>query len=230
MKIIIVGIGNFGGSLAIKLSEAGHEIIAVDDNMSKLDAIKDRITQTVQLDATDIEAIKNLPVKEADLVVIAIGENFGSSVMTTAIFKQLHAKKIISRSISTLHHTVVDAIGVDEIVSPEQESAERLAKKISMTSVVDSFKLSDDYSIVEIKLPIKFENKTINEMNFREEYGLNVVTVLRLEETKNIFGKTSKENKAIGVPTPETKLIENDVLVVFGLRKDIDRFINNHCQ
>jgi trk system potassium uptake protein TrkA len=156
MKYIIVGLGNFGASLAQKLTEIGHEVIGVDCDLSRVEGMKEIITHSICLDGTDAKAVNHLPLKDTDAVLICIGENQGANVMATAMMKKMNVKRLISRAISPLHQTVLEAMGVDEIVHPEQESASRWAKRLNMKGVVDSFEITADYSIVEARAPQKF--------------------------------------------------------------------------
>lgn len=225
MKFIIIGLGNFGASLAVKLTAMGHDVIGADSDIQKLELFKNSITHVVSLDCTDAQAISTLPLKEANVVVVAIGENFGASVMATALLKQMKVNKLISRSMSSLHETVIEAIGVDEIVSPEEESAERLAKRLESANVVDSFELSEDYSIVEITVPKRYIGVTLEEADFRGRYKLNIVTVKKLAEVKNIFGSTKIKPNVMGVISPLYKFEKGDILVVFGKEEDVEKFL-----
>jgi len=161
MKYIIVGLGNFGSSLAEKLTALGNEVIGIDTRMSKVDDFKERITHTICMDSTDEFTVTGLPLKDTDVVVVAIGEDEGASIMTTALFKNLQVKRLISRAVNPLHEKVLKAIGVDEIVHPEEETAERWAKKLCINNVIDSFELGDGYSIIEVSVPEKYVGKTI---------------------------------------------------------------------
>lgn len=225
MKYIVVGLGSFGASLAEKLTEEGNEVIAIDTNMSKVEYYKERITHTICMDATDEFTVSGLPLKDTDMVVVAIGEDKGANVMTTALFKNFQVKRLISRAIDDLHEKVLRAIGVDEIVHPEEESAERWAKKLCLKGVVDSFELSDDYSIVEVNVPLKFDGKTIREINIRETYNLLVLTTITNKEEKSIVGKTRNVTKVKGVASPDNRLNKADILVVYGANKDIKKFL-----
>lgn len=128
MKFIIVGLGNFGASLAEKLTQQGNEVIGIDAKMEKVNSLKEKISHTICMDATSEETVRDLPLQNTDIVMICIGEDQGVNVMVTALFKNLKVKRLISRSINTLHENVLKAIGVDEIVRPEEETAERWAK------------------------------------------------------------------------------------------------------
>lgn len=225
MKYIIVGLGSFGASLAVKLTEEGNEVIGIDTNMNKVENYKERISHTICMDSTDEFTVSGLPLKDTDMVIVAIGENKGANIMTTALFKNFQVKRLISRSIDTLHEKVLHAIGVDEIVHPEEESAERWAKKLCLKGVVDSFELSDDYSIVEVNVPLKFDGKTIREINIRETYNLLVLTTITNKEEKSIVGKTRNVTKVKGVASPDNRLNKADILVVYGANKDIKKFL-----
>src|SRR5699024_380870 len=132
MKFIIVGLGNFGASLAEKLTQQGNEVIGIDVKMEKVNAFKEKISYTICMDATNKETVSDLPIQNTDIVMICIGEDQGVNVMATALFKNLNVKRLISRSNNTLHEDILKAIGVDEIVRPEEETAERWAKKLCL--------------------------------------------------------------------------------------------------
>jgi len=227
MKYIIIGLGSFGASLAEKLTEQGNEVIGIDTNMDKVDNYKERISHTICMDATDEFTVSGLPYKDADMIIVAIGENRGANVMATALFKNLQVKRLISRAIDSLHEKVLHAIGVDEIVHPEEESAERWAKKLCFKGVVDSFELSDDYSIVEVNVPERYFGKTIRDSKIREDYNLLVLTTIANTQEKAIIGKTRKVTKVQGVASPNNLLNPNDFLVVYGSNKDIKHFLKD---
>lgn len=221
MKYIVVGLGNFGAYLATRLTNLGHEVIGIDTREAKIDSLKDSITHVIMMDATDAQALKILPYKDADVVIVAIGEDFGASIMVTALFKQLNVKRLIGRSINKVHETVISAIGVDEIIHPEEDSAERMAKKLQMKGVLDSLDVSEDYNIIEVTSPTKYVGSTIAETQIRQNYNINILTIIKLEEKANIFGNKTKVKKVQGVLSGETKIEEGDILLLFGHIKDL---------
>ncbi len=227
MKYIIVGLGNFGSYLAKRLTELGHEVVGVDTSEQKVEQIKDQITHAVTLNATDPQAIKSLPMKGCDVVIIAIGEDVGASIMTTAIFKQLQFKRIIGRAINSLHETVIRALGVEEIIHPEEETAERLAKRLEFRGVLDSLEISADYNIVEVKVPKKYIGQSIAAGNFREKYLLNILTVIKMDAKTNLFGVKIPTREVLGVVSPTYVFEENDLLLIFGKINDIEEFLES---
>ena len=225
MKYIIVGLGNFGASLSEKLTAAGNEVIGIDTRMEKIDMYKERISHTICMDATDEFTVSGLPLKDTDIVIVAIGEDQGSNLMATALFKNLQVKRLISRAINPLHEKVLQAIGVDEIVHPEEETAERWAKKLCLNNVVDSFELNDDYSILEVNVPNEYIGQTIREVGFRRHYNLLVLTTIKKTEVKNTLGKTHVQQNVQGVVTPDLTLEADHILVLYGSNKDLQIFL-----
>jgi len=228
MQFIIIGLGNFGAWLGDKLTQAGHEVIGIDNKMERVEAYKDKLTHVIKLDSTDLHALKTLPLKDVDAVIVAIGEDIGASLLTTALLKQLKVNRIIGRVISPVHETVITAIGIDEVVHPEQETAERWSKKLDMQGVVESFNISGDYNIIEVKTPPRYADKTIEKCEIREKYDLNVITILRSESKESIFGFEKTVKNSIGVVRADTIIMGDDLLVMFGHIKDIKRFIEDH--
>jgi trk system potassium uptake protein TrkA len=226
MKYIIAGLGNFGASLAEKLTAQGNEVIGIDKSMSKVDMYKEKISHTICMDATDEATVSGLPLNNTDVVIVAIGEDQGANVMTTALFKNFEVKRLISRAIDPLHEKVLKAIGVDEIVHPEEETAERWAKKLCLNNVVDSFELSGDYSIIEISIPNQFIGKTIREIELRAKFNLLALTTIKKTEVKSVVGKTVNKDRVQGVAKPETILEKDDILVVYGSNLDLRKFTN----
>lgn len=225
MKYIIVGLGNFGASLAQKLTAQGNEVIGIDTTMVKVDLFKEKISHTIQMDATEEFTVSGLPLEDTDVVIIAIGEDEGANIMATALFKNMQVKRLISRAINPLHEKVLEAIGVNEIVHPEEETAERWAKKLSLNNVVNSFELSEDYSIIEAEVPEEHIGKSIKEIGFRGKYDLLVLTIIKKSEVKSLLGKSRTELKIQGIATPEQQLEENDLLVLYGSNNSLQTFL-----
>lgn len=227
MKYIIIGLGNFGASLAEKLTEMGNEVIGVDVNMSKVEAIKDRITHAVNLDSTDITAVSNLPLQDTDVVIVGIGEDKGANIMATALMKQLHVKRLISRAVSPLQEMVLEAMGVDEIIHPEEETAERWSKKLNLQGVVDSFEVNQDFSIVETEVPEEYDGKTLEEVGLKRKYDIIVLTTIKLTREKNKLGAEKEVSTVQGVASARTVLHKYDIMVLYGHNKNIKKLLKD---
>jgi len=221
MKYIIVGLGNFGAALAEKLTQQGNEVIGIDSSMAKVTSLKEKISHTICLNATDEQTVSDLPLKNTDVVMICIGEDQGTNVLATALFKNLGVKRLISRSINPLHEKILRAIGVDEIVRPEEETAERWAKKLCLKGVVDSFELNKNYSVVEVQTPSEMVGKTIKEIGFRNKHNLVILTIIKQTLVSSKLGKDTTITNVQGIPQLDTILQHDDILVLYGSNADL---------
>lgn len=222
MKVIVFGLGNFGMSLSLSLTETGNEVIGIDKNMEKVNLVKDKISHAICMDSTNELAYDAVPLKDADKVVVAIGENEGAAIITTAIIKKLSDVKIISRALSPIHDTVLEAMGIYSIIHPEQESADRLTKQINFKSTLENYQLDDNFTISEVLAKPEFFNKSLQELDTIDKYHLTLITIIRKREKRNLIGKKTIKKESIGRPLPETVIEEGDILVVYGNNKDIE--------
>lgn len=227
MKYIIVGLGNFGASLGIALTRQGHEVIAIDSSMQKVEAYKEVISHTICMDATDEYTVKGLPIGDTDIVVVAIGENQGENVMATALFKTLKAKRLISRSINPLHEKVLQAIGIDDLIHPEEEAAKRWAKRLSLRYFVDSFALNEHFSLVEISIPKTLIGQTVDHLQLEQKFNIRLLSTLRYEYYEDSFGRTQRKPSIQGLAQPEQVLQDKDVLIIYGANKHINQFLRS---
>lgn len=224
MKIIVFGLGNFGMSLSLSLTETGNEVIGIDKQMDKINLVKDKISHAICMDSTNELAYDAVPLKDADKVVVAIGENEGAAIITTAIIKKLSDVKIISRALSPIHDTVLEAMGIHSIIHPEQDSADRLTKQINFKSTLENYQLDNNYTISEVKAKKEFFGKTLEELDSIDKYSLTLITIIRKKEKRNLIGKKTITRETIGRTTPETIVQEDDILVVYGYNKDIEMY------
>lgn len=225
MKFIVFGLGNFGSSLSEQLVQLGHEVIGVDENMEKVDRYKHTITHTIAMDSTNREAIEQLPLNNTDAAIVGIGENEGANILTTALLKQIGVKRIVCRITSPIQRVVLEAMNIEEFVNPEVSSAERLALKLDLPGVINSFQINPDYRLLEVGIPDRYVGKTIEELELAQRYNLVLVTILKEVSRKNIFGSENSELKVMGIVPPGTVLQKRDVLLLFGSPKDLESFI-----
>ena len=225
MKFIVFGLGHFGSALSIQLVELGHEVIAVDNKLEQVDKFKHRITHAIALDATSPEAVEQLPLKDVDAAIVGMGEDEGATIMTTALLKQLKVKRIICRVTSPLQKIVLEAMKIQEFVNPEESSAERLALKLDLPGVVDSFRIDHNYRLLEVRVPLRYVGRTITELDLTSRYRLVPVTILKRIGNKNSLGQETSELKVMGIVPPETILQDGDILLLFGAPRDLEEFI-----
>jgi len=226
MKFIVIGLGNFGSALSARLTSMGHEVIGLDGNREKTELFKDTITQTICMDVTNEQALSTLPLKECDYAIVTIGEDFGASVMTTALLKQAGVKKLVSRAINPLHHKVIEALGVDLILQPEYDAASRFADSILFSGLSNSYDITDEYKIIEARLPDRYDGMLLSEVDFTNRHSLLILTVIRTEESKSLFGHVQRKKKSLGLPSASQQLKLGDQIVLFGKLKDIEGLLN----
>ena len=227
MKYIILGLGNFGASLAEKLTEMGNEVIGVDINMSKVEMMKDKISHVVALDSTDITAVTNLPVKDTDVVIVAIGEDKEANILATALMKQLKVKRLIGRAVSPLQKMILEAMEVTEIIHPEEETAERWSKKLNLQGVVDSFEINKDYSIVETSVPDHYDGKTLEEVGLKRNYNIIVLTTLNIIQETNMLGIKKNVTNVQGVASAQTVFHKGEIMVLYGHNKNLKKLLQD---
>lgn len=225
MKVIIIGLGYFGSSLARKLTDIGHDVMGIDRDLSRVEMLKDEISSAISLDSSDPLALKTLPLKDADVVIVSIGEDFGSSVQTLANLKMLEVERIIGRIISPVHKTVLEALGVNETIYPEQESAERFAVQLEIPGISFSHEVSDDHSIIESLIPIRYHGLSIKDANFENRYQIKIIGIKKCTIQKNIFGKEDLKYSFTMNINSDIILNEKDVLVLLGKTKNIIDFL-----
>jgi len=225
MKYMVIGLGIFGSSLAEKLTRMGGEVIGVDSRLDKVEAIKEKVTHAICLDSTDPQAVATLPLKDMDVVIVAIGQNEGANLLTTALMKQQQVKRLISRTVSPLHETILNAMGVEEIMRPEEETASRWAKKLNIPGILESYELAEENNIVEAVVPGRFAGRSLEELGFKSNYNVLVLTTIRQVEARSLFGIMKKVSRVQEVASAQTILKEGDILVLYGKIGDIQRLI-----
>ncbi len=226
MKFIVFGLGNFGASLATQLVQLGHEVVGVDQDLQRVEKVKHNITHAVALDGTSKEAVEQLPVKDIDAAIVGIGENLGASILTAALLKQMGVKRIICRVTSPLQKVVMEAMDIQEFVYPESFSAERLALKLDLPGVIDSFQINPNYRLIEVQVPQRYTGRTVKDLNLADRYKLVLVTVLKKVIQKNVFGNNKSDLQVVGVVSPDTVLQSDDVLLIFGALADLEKFLS----
>lgn len=220
MNIVTIGLGNFGASLGKILTAQGHDVLGVDNDLGRVEYFKDTIANTICLDATDPHALRLLPIKEADVFVLCIGDDFGISVKISALLLKLGVKRVICRESSSIHLTVLNTLGVKETINPEYESAKTVAQMLPLKGIQNLFSISDTFKIVDLSMPKSYAGKMKSVSAFRKETHLKVVALKR--NNRIVF---SAANAAENEEHIEIEFMEFDTLVLAGELKDIKRFI-----
>jgi trk system potassium uptake protein len=226
MRIVIVGLGNFGANLGLALIEDGHEVIGVDSRTERVEKYKDELTSTVRLDMTETSSTRYIPWTDTDICVIAIGEDVGASITAIAQIVKVFNGRIIARSISDVHKSVMESMNIKEIVEPESEYAHELAKVIAFNNLIKSMDLPGKYDIAEIQVPSHLIGKSLGEIDPIQNFKVQIITTVKNTEIKNIFGNKSLKPVVTGIIEDDYVFTSIDLIIVFGKNKDIESFIN----
>jgi len=226
MKIIVIGLGNFGSSLSQALTVLGNEVIGIDMDFQKVDALKDKVASTICLDFADEKALSNIPFDNADAVINAIGEDFGKSILVAALLKQAKIKNIYCRASNQLHKSILESIGIEQIITPDKDYARLLASQISLPGIVNTYNVSKEFIILEIKSPEKFNKMTFEDIRIKNKYNIILLMEKHHYEIKNIFGIASQEYDIYAENPAKHTLNQGDVLVLYGKFSNIQKIFS----
>jgi trk system potassium uptake protein len=229
MKAAVIGLGRFGRSLAIGLSERGVEVIAVDKNRDRVEAIKDKVALAVILNSEDEEVLKAQGIDKVDVAIVSMGEeDFRSIVLTTVLLKKIGVKTVISRALEHIDREILKNIGADRVVFPEVEMGQKLARTLATPAIVDCINLEnhEDFSIAQLDAPKRFFGKTIGELQVANKYGVNIVLIKRKFEKIDKSGNYVIEENINYVPRAEDVINEGDVLWLVGKTEDVQNMTN----
>ena len=199
----VLGIGRFGSKVARELFYRKQEVIVVDHDENKIQAIKDEVTNAFLGDIADEQTLLEAGVADCDVVIIAESTNIESNIIATQICKNLGIKKVICKAKNTIHGNILKKLNADMTVFPEQDTAIKLVNKLTSEGILDYFELGGELSIVGISAPENMINKTLGDLDLRKRFNVTVLGIKRGEEI--IFNLTA-----------DTKIIKDDVLIVFG--------------
>lgn len=220
-RIAILGLGRFGTTLAKSLGKSDVEVIAIDRNPNLVTAVKDDVALAVRLDSTDEEALLSQDVQNCDVCVVAIGENFEGALLTTATLKKIGAKRIICRAQTTTHAEIFQSIGADDIVQPEIETGNSLARRLANPQFQDLIELAEGYSLIDIRCPVEFRGKTLAQLQLRTEYQVNLVALKRIVTVQK-DGELIQTQRITSVPSPDDVMQPDDVLVLVGSHESLE--------
>jgi trk system potassium uptake protein len=211
-RVIVIGLGIFGFNIAKDLFENGMEVIAIDKNKEVIQKIKDFSTKAILADATDKEVMESIGLQEDDVVIVSFGEDLAASTITTLHLKEMKVKDIIVKAPNEDHKHILEKVGATEVIIPEKEMADKVAKSLVSPNVLDYIPLSEGYTISEIVPPASFFGKTIAELHLRSKYHIEVIAVREM-----------LPDRLKMVPRADFVIKDSDVLVVIGKEEDIQK-------
>ena len=211
-SILIIGLGRFGRHMAKKFSEQNNDVMAIDINEERINNVLSVVTNALIGDATNEQFMETIGVRDFDLCVVAIGDNFQSSLETAALLQDLGAKLVLARASRDVHAKFLLRNGADDVIYTEKETAERLAVKYGSDNIFNYIELNDEYSIYEIAVPSSWLNKSILKVNVRSKYGISILA-------------TKQGNNIYPLPKPEHVFTDSESLMILGKNEDVSRFI-----
>lgn len=213
-SILLVGLGRFGRHIAMKLNELNHQVMAIDIQEKRVEAVLPYVTNAQIGDGTDAEFLRSLGVRNFDVCIVAIGDNFQNSLETTSLLKELGAPLVVSRAARDVHAKFLLRNGADEIVYPEKQLASWTAIRYSADHIFDYIELDGEYAIFEIAIPDSWTGRTIGNLDIRKKYNINIMalkqdgklnmnisteTVLHPDETMLVLGDMKSIHKCFHI-------------------------------
>jgi len=202
-SILLIGLGNFGKHIASQLNQLGHQVMGVDHNEDRVNDAMDLVTNAQIGDSTNTEFLRSLGIDNYDVCIVAIGDDFQSSLETTCSLKEMGAKFVVSRAERDGQAKFLLRNGADEVVYPEKQVARWAAIRYSSNHIFDYVELDETHSIFEVAIPKGWIGKSVGEIDIRKKYNINIIAVKQ----------NGKTNVAV---TPDTLLTENRTLLVIG--------------
>lgn len=209
-SVLLIGLGRFGKHIAIKLHELKHEVMAIDKKEDRVEEVLPYVTNAQIGDSMNEAFLCSLGVGNYDVCIVAIGNDFQSSLETTSLLKELGAKMVVSRAARDVHAKFLLRNGADEIVYPEKQLATWTAIRYSSDHIFDYIELGQDYAIFEIEVPASWIDKTVGEIHIRQKYNINIMALKRNGRMELTI-------------TPDTCFEGQDTLLVLGKNKDIQK-------
>jgi trk system potassium uptake protein TrkA len=223
-KFAVIGVGQFGKSIAKALTQNEVEVIAIDSDQDVIDSVADEVALAVCLDATDKKALLSQDINEYNTVVVAIGSDFEQELLCIVTLMEIGIKRIIARARGEAQKRILEKVGISEIFSPEVEVGLVVAERLINPNLVSYLQLPDGYRIAELIAPVNTIGRTLGDINLRDRYKLSLITIKKQFKVQGL-DKENVEQHISGVPDSKTILENTDNLVIFGKSKDIDRFI-----
>lgn len=209
-SVLLIGLGRFGQHVAAKLNELNHQVMAIDKDEARINAVLPFVTNAQIGDSTNEGFLRDLGVRNYDVCVVAIGDSFLNSLETTSLLKELGAKFVVARATRDVHAKFLLRNGADEIVYPERQMAHWLAVRYTADHISDYVELDEDHAIFEVEVPKNWIGKTVGELDIRKKYNMN------------ILGTKKNEKMDLSV-SPATVLTSDIKLMVLGDFKDLQK-------
>ena len=212
MKFAVIGLGSFGSHAAKKLYENGEEVLAIDIDGDRVEFIKNYVSHAVHMDAADKENLEALGIKDMDVVIVSLGPQMEASILTVLYLHELEVKRVIAKALTEDHKKILDSVGATEVIFPEKDMAIRTALRLSNPNLLEHLPLMAGVEIQQLAPPGKFVGKSLQELDLRNKYNVNVIAVKGLIPEKTTL-----------IPDADFVVKDSDILVVIGEKKDLKK-------
>ena len=210
-QFVVIGMGRFGVSVATELYKMGHEVLAIDHDVDRVDDIADMVTHAVRADATDEAELRSLGLRNFDVAVVSIGSDIQASILVTMLCKEMGVGYVVAKAKTELQAKVLNKVGADKVIFPEHDMGVRTAHSLVSTNILEFIELSPDYSLVEFAVPKGWDGHTMKELNLRVRFGVSVMAIRH------------KNGDISVVPQGVDMLHAGDLLVVIGSYSGISK-------
>lgn len=210
---IVMGLGTFGAAVARRLAHNGCRVTGVDASEECVELLKDVLHEALIADVTDARALEQLPLKTVDAVFISLGERYEQSILAALHVKELGARRVLAKGVTKEHGRILQKLGVDQIIFPEEEAGVYWADKETWPNVVDFLAIDPDYSLVEMAVPDSLAGKTLQEANLRQRFGISVIAV-----------KDALRGELQLIPGGDFTMNDDQLLLVIGTRDNLEQF------
>lgn len=214
-QFAVIGLGNFGYSVAKTLAEKGCQVLCIDRSEERLERVREIAIHAVQADATDEKVLREVGIEEMDCAVVSLGQSMEASLLVAMALKDVGVKQLVVKAVSPLHGRILKKLGVDRVVFPEQDMGRRVAESLVTPTILDYLELGEGYSVAEVGASQKFWEKNLAELQLRSQYGVTVLAIRRASK--------GEQPTIVVSPSGAEIVREGDILVVIGEDKNLGR-------
>jgi len=223
----VIGLGGFGAKLARQLTQAGAQVIAIDQRRPRVQELRDDVDRAVCLDATDEDALKSQGVDRVDCAVVGIGTAFEAAILATVALKQIGVPRVISRATTETRAEILAKVGADQIVNPESEAADRWRNQLLAPDMFESIMCAGGYSLVQSAAPGWIVGKTLGDAHVRAKYYVQVVAIRRTAEDTDADGVIRTREIVLSAPGADAVIQKDDAMVLIGTDAAIQKFVQS---
>jgi len=211
-RFAVIGLGNFGFHAAKALFEDGNEVVAIDTDKNRVQAIDPYSTEAMVLEATDKEGLKSLGLENMDAVIVSTGTKISTSILICLYLQEIGVKKILAKALDEDHGKILKRVGATEIIHPERDMALRISRSLSQPNMLDFIPLADEFDLIQVGPPKEFIGKSLKDLNLRAKYNVHIIAIKELVPENFVL-----------VPSASFMIKDSDILIMLGKSEDIKR-------